>query len=81
MSAGLYNDHPVTKEQIQKADITVVMEEGHRTELSKRFPKEYIKKRILSLGIPDIYYYNQPELKEMLRKKVDELVQPFVELA
>ena len=31
-------------------------------------------KRILSLDIPDVFHYNQPELIEILKLKVDELL-------
>ncbi|MBI2135267.1 phosphotyrosine protein phosphatase [Candidatus Woesearchaeota archaeon] len=69
-SAGLYNEKPVTEKQLSWADVVVVMEDSQRTEISKRFPKQYIKKRILSLGIPDVYHYNQPELIKTLNSKV-----------
>ena len=72
-SAGLYNEKPVTEKQISWADIIVVMEDFQRTEISKRFPKQYIQKRILSLGIPDVYHYNQPELINVLKSKINEL--------
>ena len=71
-SAGLYNENPVTEKQLAWADVVVVMEEGQRYELSKRLPKQYMRKRILSLNIPDIYHYNQPELIELLESKVAE---------
>ena len=73
-SAGLYNEKPVTKSQVQWADIIFVMEEEQRGELSKRFPEEYMQKKILSLNIPDIYSYDQPELKNQLRIKVNDLL-------
>ena len=68
-SAGLYNDKPVTEKQLSWADVVVVMEDSQRSEIAKRFPNEYMKKRILSLGIPDIYHYNQPELIRALNSK------------
>ncbi len=74
-SAGLYNDVPVNKQQLNWADIIIVMEEAQREELAKRFPKHYMQKRILSLNLPDIYRYNQPELIKELKEKMDELVQ------
>ena len=70
-SAGLYNEKPVTQKQLSWADIVVVMEDSQRTEIAKRFPSEYMKKRILSLDIPDIYHYNQPELINVLNSKVN----------
>ena len=73
-SAGLYNEEPVTEKQISWADVIVVMEDSQRKELSRRFPKQYLQKRIISLGIPDIYQYNQPELIEILNSKVETLL-------
>ena len=72
-SAGLYNEKPVTERQLHWADVVIVMEEEQRYELSKRFPRQYMQKRILSLNIPDVYHYNQPELVELLKSKVNEL--------
>ena len=72
-SAGLFNENPVTENQIKWADTIVVMEDFQKTEIANRFPKQYIKKRILSLSIPDMYQYNQPELISILKYKVKEL--------
>ena len=77
-SAGLYNDRPVTKRQIAWADAIIVMEEAQRSEIAKRFPQQYLRKRILSLGIPDIYSYNQPALIEALRSRMNGLFKPLV---
>ncbi len=72
-SAGLYNTKPVTEKQLSWADVIVVMEEAQRAEIAKRFPKHYMQKRILSLDIPDIYHYNQLELINTLKSRVDKL--------
>ena len=77
-SAGLYNEKPVDEQQLSWADIIVVMEEAQRKELAKRFPKQYMHKRILSLNIPDVYSYNQPELIDELKAKMSELVEPLI---
>jgi len=69
-SAGLYNEKPVTEKQLSWADVILVMEDSQRSEIAKRFPKQYIKKRILSLDIPDVYHYNHPELIKALNSKV-----------
>ena len=69
-SAGLYGDTPVTETQLAQADVIVVMEDGHRTEIAKRFPRVYLQKQILVLGIPDIYDYGQPELVRLLRVRM-----------
>ncbi|MBT4174717.1 phosphotyrosine protein phosphatase [archaeon] len=72
-SAGLYNQKPVTKKQLSWADTIVVMEDEQRSEIAKRYPKLYIQKKILSLEIPDVYYYNQDSLIKILNKKIKEL--------
>lgn len=77
-SAGLYNEKPVNEQQLSWADVIVVMEEEQRKELAKRFPKQYLKKQILSLDIPDVYFYNQPELIEVLKEKMSKLVEPLI---
>lgn len=79
-SAGLYNANPVSERQLLWADIVIVMEDGQRAEIAKRFPNIYTQKRIISLGIPDVYYYNQPELVAILKSKVEELIEPFLYL-
>ena len=72
-SAGLYTQKPITKTQLEWADAVIVMEDGQRSEIAKRFPDIYLKKKILSLGIPDTYQYGQPELKKMLEEKMEGL--------
>ena len=72
-SAGLYNEKPVTRRQLSWADIIVVMEDAQRTELASRFPKQYMQKKIISLDIPDIYHYNQPELVNVLKSRMSKL--------
>jgi|SRR3989338_8009550 len=72
-SAGLYNENPVTEKQISWADVIVVMEDSQRSEIARRFPKLYMQKRILSLDIPDVYNYNQPELVNTLKSKIGHL--------
>ena len=72
-SAGLYNEKPVTEKQLSWADVVVVMEDLQREEVARRFPKQYMQKRILSLNIPDVYNYNQPELVNMLKSKINKL--------
>jgi len=72
-SAGLYNEKPVTERQLSWADIIVVMENIQRDEIAKRFPKQYMQKQILSLDIPDVYQFDQPELINILNSKINEL--------
>ena len=56
----------------------VVMDDQQRSELSKRFPKEYLQKRIPSLDIQDVYGYRQPELVELLKERMASLVEPLL---
>lgn len=72
-SAGLFNSRPLTEKQLSWADLIFVMEDIQRREIAKRFPKQYMEKKIISLDIPDVYRYNQPELIDVLKRKVDEL--------
>jgi len=72
-SAGLYNEKPVNEKQLSWADVIVVMEDSQRAEIAKRFPKLYMQKRVLSLDIPDVYHYNQPELVNALKSKISHL--------
>ena len=73
-SAGLYNERPVNEEELSWSDVIVVMEEEQREEIGRRFPKLYLKKKIVSLDIPDVYHYGQPELVKVLKSKVDMLL-------
>ena len=73
-SAGLFNESPVKDSEIEWADTIVVMEDSQRTEIAKRFPKQYMQKQILSLDVPDTYNYNQPELVKILESKINKFV-------
>ena len=78
-SAGLYNQRPLTRAQLEWADVVVVMEEAQREEIGVRFPNEYVCKRILNFDIPDIYAYMQPELVALLKVRASLLLEPFLE--
>ena len=71
-SAGLYNTKPVTAKELSWADAVIVMEEGQRSEIAKRFPTLYLQKRILSLDIPDVYDYGDSKLIKALENKMKE---------
>ncbi len=73
-SAGLYSEPPVSEKELSWADIIVVMEDKQRSEIAKRFPKQYMQKQILSLNIPDVYQYNQPKLIDLLKSKMEKLL-------
>jgi len=72
-SAGLYNESPVSEQQLSWADVVVVMEDAQRKELSRRFPKQYLQKCIISFNIPDVFQFNQPELVSLLKQRFIEL--------
>lgn len=75
-SAGLNQDAvvPLSPEQIEWADLIVVMEKVHRIKLSKKFRKYLGGKRVVVLGIPDEYDYMDPKLVELLKRKCAGLI-------
>ena len=68
-SAGLSSDAevPLALEQIEWADLILVMEKIHRSRLNQKFGAALSKKRIAVLDIPDEYDYMDPELIRLLR--------------
>lgn len=70
-SAGLNNDAvvPLSEEQVQWADVIIVMEKTHRNRLNRKFRKVLAGKRVAVLGIPDDYEYMDPALVALLRTR------------
>jgi predicted protein tyrosine phosphatase len=70
-SAGLNNDAvvPLSSEQIEWADVVIVMEKEHRTRLNRKFKRELGGKRIAVLDIPDNYEYMDEELIRLLKQR------------
>jgi predicted protein tyrosine phosphatase len=68
-SAGLNNDAVVSlsSEQIEWADVVIVMEKEHRNRLNRKFKKDLGGKRIVVLNIPDNYEYMDEELIKLLK--------------
>jgi predicted protein tyrosine phosphatase len=68
-SAGLNNDAvvPLSLEQIEWADLILVMEKSHLTRLNRKFRKALGGRRIAVLNIPDDYDYMDPELIALLK--------------
>jgi predicted protein tyrosine phosphatase len=68
-SAGLNHDAvtPLSGDLIEWADVIFVMEKSHRNKLQKRFRNMLRGKRVVTLGIPDIYEYVEPGLVDLLR--------------
>ncbi len=71
-SAGLDRqaDVPLSSEEIAWADLIFVMERSHRRKLSRQFQPWLKGKRVVCLDIPDQYEYMQPELIELLKRKI-----------
>lgn len=72
-SAGLAPDAEwrVSPEQLQWADLIFVMEQSHRSRLSREHGRHLLGKRVICLDIADDYDYMQAELVSLLRKKVE----------
>ncbi len=71
-SAGTNHDaaNPLTPECVEWAQIIFVMEQAHRRKLRARF-KPYLRDtRVICLDIPDQYDYMEPELVDLLKRKV-----------
>jgi predicted protein tyrosine phosphatase len=70
-SAGLNHDAvvPLSPEQVQWADLILVMEKSHRSKLSKKFRKYLAGKRLVVLDIPDNYDYMDPSLVELVKSR------------
>ena len=70
-SAGLNNDAvvPLSEEQLEWADVILVMEMSHLNRLNRKFREHLRGKQIAVLGIPDDYEYMQPELVNLLETR------------
>lgn len=71
-SAGLDDTcgNPVTPEDLEWANLVLVMEHAHRNKLSRRFKPHLKNTRVIVLGIPDDYEFMDPELVRILEAKV-----------
>ena len=71
-SAGVGENakQPLTADILEWADVVFVMEDWQRKFISEKFPKEYLKKKIINLDIPDMYYFMNEELVKVLKEKV-----------
>lgn len=70
-SAGLNPDAevPLSAEQIEWADLILVMESSHRTRLNRKFRRYLAGKRIAVLNIADKYDYMDPALVALLQER------------
>jgi predicted protein tyrosine phosphatase len=77
-SAGIAPTAPtqITPELLRWADKVFVMENLHRAFITEKFPDIDLTRKLIVLGIPDFYYYMEPELIDLIRAKVDPLLAP-----
>ncbi len=75
-SAGLAEDAEVvlSVEQLDWAELIVVMEAAHRRRLQSRHRRRLKGKRVVCLDIPDHYEYMQAELVALLLKRAGPLL-------
>jgi predicted protein tyrosine phosphatase len=75
-SAGLADDAEtrLSADQLDWAELIVVMEAAHRRRLQRRYAAKLRGKRVVCLDIPDRYDFMQPELVELLLKKAGPLL-------
>jgi predicted protein tyrosine phosphatase len=72
-SAGLNNDAivPLSAEQLEWADLIIVMEKAHRIRLNRKFRDRLRGKRVVVLNIPDNYDYMDPALISLLESRCE----------
>lgn len=72
LSAGLNNDseNPLTSELVEWADTIFVMERKQKNKLQAKYGKFIKKQKLICLEIPDNYEYMNPELVDLLEKKI-----------
>lgn len=70
-SAGLSSDAevPLSEDQVEWADLIIVMEKIHRNRLNLKFKSALAGKRIVVLNIPDDYDYMDPKLITLLKSR------------
>lgn len=70
-SAGLSPDAEVilSPEQIERADLILVMERIHRTRLNRDYGAHLKGKKVVVLGIPDDFDFMDPELVKLLESR------------
>lgn len=65
---------PLDPELIEWADVIFVMERSHRNRIQRKFKCQLNGKRMVVLGIPDDYDFMDPDLVELLKRKVAPLL-------
>jgi predicted protein tyrosine phosphatase len=73
---GPDTDDALSPEQIDWADLILVMEQRHITRLSERFGPALAGRRIVNLRIPDRYAFMEPGLVALLRERAGPYLRP-----
>jgi predicted protein tyrosine phosphatase len=63
-------DDLLSLEQLEWADIIFVMETRHKTRLDSKFGGAIRGRQVISLNVPDLYSFMDPELVQILTKKI-----------
>lgn len=66
--------HEVSGEDLEWADLIVVMEERHRRAILRGFPEVTDNTEIVVLGIPDVYQYMSLQLQREIRDRFEAVV-------
>ena len=64
----------VTSEDLQWADLVVVMEQRHAQKIRAAFPSAASGARLVVLGIPDVYEYMEQALQREIRSRFEAAV-------
>ena len=73
--------HTVSTDDIEWADVILVMEDKHRSRLKAEFGRLLDHSTMHVLDIPDEYKYMDSELVDMLRSSVESLLFPTQDLS
>ena len=67
-------DTPVSGDLIEWADVVLVMEQSHKSKVSRKFGELLRHKKLAVLDIPDIFEYMDPMLVALLKARVPRYV-------
>jgi len=65
----------VTREDLEWADLVVVMEDRHEQKIRSEFPEAAEKTHLVVLGIPDVYQFMDQRLQREISERFGALVE------
>jgi predicted protein tyrosine phosphatase len=68
-------DNPIARDDIEWADLIIVMERHHRKKILEKFRTQT---KIITLGIPDNFEFMDPDLIEILQEKITPYLEPYI---